>query len=107
MQLQPSAFADRSIFLKRMGNPKDWSGDWRRTGCYLNGNAQVIVQQRLSSHQMMIVGMAVRQVPSKLVAAVMGVSRESIDRRLRPLGLKNEAGQVGRPPRARAAWGLT
>lgn len=82
-----------------MGNPTDWHGDWRRPGRYLTGDEQNAAHARLIAHERMLVGMAVRQVlQSKQLAAIMGVSREAIDRRLRPLGLKNPAGKVGRAP---------
>lgn len=44
-----------------------------------------------------IVAMALRGIPSKVIACGFGVSREAIDKRLRPVGLKNPPGVRGRP----------
>lgn len=102
--LQPSTFADRSPYLARLGDPSTWTGDWRRRGHYLKGEQQKAASERMTELNAMIVGMAVRRaLGSQALAAVLGVSRESVDRRLRPLGLKNPPGQVGKPPRERAA----
>jgi len=88
---------DRSIYFQRLGDPATWTGDWRRHGNYLDKARQEVIASRMRNHEAMIVGMAVRRVPSSAIAAVMCVSREAVDRRLRPLGLKNAPGQVGRP----------
>lgn len=93
----PHVNLDRSIYLNRLGDPSDWSGDWRRPGNYLHGEQQIEVQERLRTHHQMVVGMAIRGIQSSVIAAVFGVSRETVDRRLRPLGLKNAPGNVGRP----------
>lgn len=100
MELQPSAFAQgREIYLERMGDPRTWTGDWRKcpNGRYLKGEAQRQVNEQLQLHHRLIVALSIRQMPSKVIGAVFGVSREAVDRRLRPLGLKNPPGQVGRP----------
>jgi hypothetical protein len=89
---------DRSVYRERWGNPEEWAGDWRRPGQYLRGEQQTTVHARLQEHYRLLVGMALRGRKSATIAAVFTVSRESIDRRLRPLGLKNPPGQVGRPP---------
>jgi hypothetical protein len=88
---------DRDVYLKRWGHPSSWTGDWSRKGRYLRKFDQPNIQARLTANEQAIIGLAVRQVPSKSIAEAMGVSRESIDRRLRPLGLKNAPGQVGPP----------
>lgn len=88
---------DRDIYLQRWGHPSSWTGDWSRKGRYLRKFDQPNIQARLTTNEPTIIGMAVRGVSSQLIAAAMGVSRESIDRRLRPMGLKNPPGQVGAP----------
>ena len=88
---------DRDIYLQRWGHPSSWTGDWSRKGRYLRKFDQPNIQARLTANEPTILGMSVRQVPSQLIAAAMGVSRESVDRRLRPAGLKNPPGQVGAP----------
>lgn len=99
MELQPRHYEDRTAYLLRMGDPQTWTDSWHHDGRYLKGEQQRAVNERMQEHQAVIVGMALRRVPSKMIAAAMGVSRESIDRRLRPLGLKNEPGKVGAPLR--------
>ena len=91
---------DRTCYRERFGDPATWSGDWRRPGRYLAGGQQQDVQEKLEVNKSMVIGMAIRGRQSSVIAAVLGVSRESVDRRLRPLGLKNLPGHVGRPPTA-------
>ncbi len=103
---------DGTIFLKRMGDPSSWTGDWTkqgpgeerlfREGHYPTGEKATEVRVRMQSHQRFVVGMAVRGLKSKVIAAVLGVSREAVDQRLRPLGLKNRPGQYGRPVKCAA-----
>lgn len=88
---------DRSIYRDRLGDPSTWTGDWRRPGNYLVGDQQEAVRARMGQHHAMLLGMAIRGHRSKTIAAVFCVSRESVDRRLRPLGFRNAPGQVGRP----------
>jgi hypothetical protein len=101
---------DRELYRRRLGDPTTWSGDWAapstepgdqfRTGNYLSGDRQAEVRARTLALAPMIVGLAIRGHRSSTIAAVVAVSRESVDRRLRPLGFKNAPGQVGRPARA-------
>ncbi len=90
---------DRSDYLARLGNPSTWTGDWRRPGNYLVKERQRVVHARLREGEPTMLGMAIRGHGSQVIAAVFCVSRESIDSRLRPHGLKNAPGQVGRPAR--------
>lgn len=64
---------------------------------YLYDEEQKQVVQHLAQNYDMIVVQALRGLPSMMIAAAHGVSREAIDRRLRPLGLKNPPGVRGRP----------
>jgi hypothetical protein len=64
---------------------------------YLYADEQKRVFLQMSLNFDVIVAMALRGNPSKLIAAGFGVSREAIDRRLRPLGFKNPPGVRGRP----------
>lgn len=89
------ALADRSTFLDHFGDPSTWEGDWRRRGRYLVGVQQVRTHQALEENHRLIIALAIKQQPSRMIAAVMGVSRESIDRRLRPAGFKNRPGVMG------------
>lgn len=66
-------------------------------GRYLYGPDQRIVSSQLEANYDTLVAMAIRGTGSKVIAAGFGVSREAIDRRLRPLGLKNKPGVRGRP----------
>jgi hypothetical protein len=59
--------------------------DYKRTVAALAENADLIIAH------------AIRGTPSRVIAAIFGVSREAIDRRLRPIGLKNPPGVRGRP----------
>lgn len=103
MNVSPSTFADRSAYQAKYGNPAEWVGDFRaRPGRY-HGPRQPEVSALLERHRALIVGLTVRGRSSKEIAAVVGVSREAVLRRLRPLGLKNAPGQVGRPPKSRQA----
>lgn len=91
-------FLDRDVYVQKWGHPSSWSGDWSRKGRYLRKDEQPNIHDRLTAHKQYILGMAARMIPSQVIAAIMGVSRESIDRRLRPEGFKNPPGHVG-PPR--------
>ena len=64
---------------------------------YLYADEQKRVVEQLAMNYSFIVAMALRGKPSKVIAATFGVSREAIDRKLRPLGLKNPPGVRGRP----------
>jgi hypothetical protein len=66
-------------------------------GYHYSDDWQLVIE-RLALNYDSIVAMAIRGVPSKTVAALFGVTREAIDQRLRPLGLKNPPGVRGRPP---------
>ena len=98
---------DGSVFRERLGDPATWSGNWTepspepgdlfRTGNYLAGDKQAEVRARNLALEPMMIGLAIRGHRSGFIAAVMCVSRETVDRRLRPLGLKNAPGRVGRP----------
>ncbi|HEX2099115.1 MAG TPA: hypothetical protein VHF69_00545 [Candidatus Synoicihabitans sp.] len=104
MSFAPVIFArPRNEYVERFGDPSTWSGDWRRcpNGRYLRDRQQAQVSAQLRTHEQLIIALAIRQVPSRQIGALFGVSRESIDRRLRPHALKNEPGQVGRPPSRR------
>lgn len=92
---------DRTSYQQRYGDPSSWKGDWRRHGRYLGGTQQQDVHERLETNKLMVIGMAIRGRQSSIIAAILGVSRESVDRRLRPLGLKGLPGHVGRPPSIR------
>jgi hypothetical protein len=59
--------------------------DYKRTVAALHENADLIIAH------------AIRGTPSRVIAALFGVSREAIDRRLRPIGFKNPPGMRGRP----------
>lgn len=71
-----------------------------RSGNYHFDEEQKLVFAYMNANEFTIVAMALRGVPSKLIAAGFGVSREAIDKRLRPLGLKNAPSVHGRPPKA-------
>lgn len=89
---------DRSIYREKYGDPSTWFSDCSaRPGDYDRGAEKAA---RLTQNEALIIGMAIRNTPSKLIAAVFCVSRESVDRRLRPLGFKNQPGCVGRPRRS-------
>lgn len=92
---------DRSIYRERLGDPSAWTGDWRRPGKYLSKEQQHATQARMRTHHRMLIGMAIRGAKSSVIAAILSVSREAVDRRLRPLGLKNAPGHFGRPPAGR------
>lgn len=94
---------EATCYVERWGDPTKWDGDWRRSGNYLTKKQQAMASARLETHRRMLVGMAIRGATSRGIAAVFSVSRESVDRRLRPLGLKGQPGQVGRPVRKRMA----
>lgn len=64
---------------------------------YLYSEEQKRVVERMAANYVYIVAQALRGTPSKVIAAGHGVSREAIDLRLRPLGLKNPPGVLGRP----------
>ena len=93
---QPPAF-DRDVYVKRWGHPSSWTGDWSRKGRYLRANEQPEILARLTAYTQFIQGLSARSMPSQTIAAIMGVSREAVDRRLRPEGFKNRPGQVGAP----------
>lgn len=104
--------ADRSLYRNRLGDPATWTGDWNepsgdpgdqfRTGRYLHGEQQSVIAHRLQANERMLIGLAIRHTPSKVIAAVLCVSREAVDRRLRPLGLKKAPGEgPGRPKEER------
>lgn len=78
---------DRGIYLERLGDPSKWSGDWRRSGKYLTKEEQTETRSRLAQNETLMMGMMVRRMPSTIIAAVLLVSRETIDSRRRPLGL--------------------
>lgn len=102
-----------SVFRNRLGDPATWTGDWSepssesgdrfRTGNYLAGDKQAKVHARIQALEPMMIGMAIRGHRSGFIAAVMCVSRETVDRRLRPLGMKNIHGKLGRPRKLRLA----
>jgi hypothetical protein len=104
MNVGPSTFADRSIYREKYGDPRDWEGDFRAKVGRYHGIRQAAVSALLEGQAEFIVALAVRGFRSNEIAALFGVSRESVDRRLRPLGLKNPPGQVGRPARRRVAF---
>ncbi len=66
---------------------------------YLYDEEQKRVVEYLAENYELIVVQALRGIPSLMIAAAHGVSREAIDRRLRQLGLKNPPGVRGRPKR--------
>lgn len=78
---------DRGIYLERLGDPSKWSGDWRRPGKYLSRVEQTETRSRMAQHETLMLGMMIRRQPSTVIAAVLLVSREAIDKRRRPLGL--------------------
>lgn len=61
------------------------------------GDEQRVFQAAMLAIHPFIVAAALRGLPSKVIAASFGVSREAVDRQLRPLGLKNPPGVRGRP----------
>lgn len=65
---------------------------------YLTGD-QRRVHFAMATNYDVIVAMSLRGNPTGLIAAGFGVTREAIDKRLRPLGLKNPPGVRGRPPK--------
>lgn len=71
------------------------SGDHRSR--YLYAEEQKLVCDQLALNEPHIVALALRGTPSKAIAAIYGVSREAIDKRLRRLGMKNPPGVHGRP----------
>ena len=90
---------DRGIYLQRLGNPADWSGDWRRHGNYLDREQQQAVREHLERHRLLMVGMMIRRQKSTVISAVLCVSREAVDQRRRDLGLSLPRGNppgVGR-----------
>jgi hypothetical protein len=94
--LQPSAIArGRDTFAERMGDPSTWTGDWRKCpeGNYLKGEEQKKVGAALAKHERMMVGMALRQIPSGTIGSFIGVSRETIGKRLRGFGLNTKRGR--------------
>jgi hypothetical protein len=64
---------------------------------YHYGDEQNRIAESLAINYDYIVVLALRGFPSKAISAGMGVSREAIDRRLRPLGFKNPPGKRGAP----------
>ena len=64
-----------------------YDDDYKRTVATLAENCDVIIAH------------AIRGTPSRTIAALFGVSRECIDRRLRVAGFKNAPGVRGRPSR--------
>jgi hypothetical protein len=72
-------------------------GDLSASGHYPYAEDRQRIVQSMAVNYDFIIAQAVRGVPSKLIAAGHGVSREAIDKRLRPLGLKNPPGVRGRP----------
>jgi len=62
---------------------------------YDEGRLRIVASMRINYDT--IVAQALRGMPSTWIGAALGVSREAIDRRLRPLGLKNPHGVKGRP----------
>ena len=96
MELQPSAIArGRDTFAARMGDPTTWTGDWRKCpeGNYLKGEEQKKVVAALAQHELMMVGMALRRIPSGTIGALVGVSREAVSKRLRGFGLNTKRGR--------------
>lgn len=87
---------DRDIYRERLGDPSAWAGDWRRSGRYLAKETHVVVQKRLAANRQLLIGMAIRGQTSGFIAAVLGVSREAIDTRRRPLGLALRRGVAAR-----------
>ena len=84
-------------------DPGTWTGDWSddaRKGNYLKRREQVETHERLNRNIGLIVAMAIRGVSTPKIGAVLGVSCESIQKRLRPQGLGND-GRVGAPVRNR------
>jgi hypothetical protein len=102
---------DRSLYRDRLGDPSSWAGDWSkpspeegdrfRAGHYPTGDEATRVRERMTGLESLIIGMAIRRHKSAFIAAVLCVSRESVDRRLRPLGLRNAPGRLGRTPALR------
>lgn len=85
---------DRDIYRERLGDPNEWTGDWRRPGKYLCGEQQGAVQARMQQHRLMLIGMSIRKQPSGLIAAILCVSRETVDTRRRELGLSIPRGRI-------------
>lgn len=97
-QVQPSSFVRARASSGLMNeDPATWTGDWRNCpeGGYLSGDQQRSLTQALEANQRMIVGMALRRNTIVGISAAMGVSRESIARRLRPMGLNRFADKCG------------
>lgn len=74
------------------GDPKTWTGDWRRPGRYLSGEKRTQVNRLLSVHDRTLVAMAIRGSTNVAISAFFGVSREAVAERLRPLGLNVQRG---------------
>ena len=66
---------------------------------YICGD-QRLLWGNLAANTDTIIVMALRGLPSKMIAASLGISREAVDQRLRPLGMKNAPGVLGRPKRS-------
>lgn len=64
---------------------------------YPEGEAHKLRREQMAANFDLIVGMTLRGQPTFVIAAGLGVSRETIDGRLRPLGFKNPPGVRGRP----------
>lgn len=86
---------DREIYRQRWGDPSTWFSDCSaRPGRYLRGQgSQEAVSCRLQARSGLLVGMAIRRVPATVIAACLGVSREAVVKRLRPLGLNAKPGR--------------
>lgn len=83
---------DGTVFRERLGDPAEWTGDWRRPGNYLGGEQQQSVHARLEQNRPLMIGMMIRRQKSGVIAAVLCVSREAIDSRRREFGLARPRG---------------
>lgn len=64
---------------------------------YRYGEEHRLFKATMVANYPFIIAMALRGNPTRVIAAGYGVSREAIDRKLRPLGMKNPPGVRGRP----------
>tara|TARA_R110002020_G_scaffold156948_1_gene339193 strand:- start:167 stop:508 length:342 start_codon:yes stop_codon:yes gene_type:complete len=94
-RLQPAAVVRVMASSPGMSDPEKWSGDWKaRKGRYVSKPENVTLAAGLDLNERLLVAMAFRGATNGQIGEALGVSREAIGRRLRPLGVNTTRGGV-------------